>query len=63
MKKDFLVLMDIFNVFALLEKTILGLETSQLKIEFLEHTKEFIEIRLELEKEKIQNETLLNERK
>ena len=63
MKKDFLVLMDIFNAFALLEKTIIELETSQLKIEFLEHTKEFIQIRLELEKEKIQNETLLNERK
>lgn len=63
MKKDFLVLMDIFNVFALVEKTIKKLETSQLKIEFLEHTKEFINIRLELEKEKIQNETLLNERK
>ena len=63
MKKDFLVLMDIFNAFAFLEKTIIELETSQLKIEFLEHTKEFIQIRLELEKEKIQNETLLNERK
>jgi hypothetical protein len=63
MKKDFLVLMDIFNAFALLEKTIIELETSELKIEFLEHTKEFIQIRLELEKEKIQNETLLNERK
>jgi hypothetical protein len=63
MKKDFLVLMDIFNAFALLEKTIINLETSELKIEFLEHTKEFIQIRLELEKEKIQNETLLNERK
>ena len=63
MKKDFLVLMDIFNVFALIEKTIKELETSQLRIEFLEHTKEFINIRLELEKEKIQNETLLNERK
>ena len=46
-----------------IKKTIIELETSQLKIEFLEHTKEFIQIRLELEKEKIQNETLLNERK
>ena len=61
MKKDFLVLMDIFNVFALIEKTIKELETSQLKIELLEHTKEFINIRLELEKEKIKNETIHNE--
>jgi hypothetical protein len=54
MKKDFSVLMDIFNVFAFIEKTIKELETSQLRIEFLEHTKEFINLRLELEKEKIQ---------
>jgi hypothetical protein len=59
MKKDFIVIMDIFNLFSHIEKTLKELDSSQLKIEFLETTQEFINIRLELEKEK--NETLHNE--